>query len=136
MRADALRPINSLEDDETTPGFSTGRLDAFVFPPPPSAPTSVPRALSTSAAPVPEPQEEFPYVAPKHQQVGHARRVSVATNANANPSGTAGPGDEHASAGREGLDALGLDSTAHGRMPWQTHGTDRGGRRVSFSACL
>ena len=79
------------------------------------------RSLSTSAAPRSAPEDEFPYVAPRNQQVGHARRVSVATN----PGLAAG--SSQAQAQNMGLDALGLDSTAHERMPWQTHGA----RRVS-----
>ncbi|KAI0667975.1 hypothetical protein C8Q78DRAFT_307971 [Trametes maxima] len=53
---------------------------------------------------------ELPYIPPKQQKSGHARRVSVTIK------------------GREDLDALGLDSSSHGRQPWQTHG-DRIGRR-------
>ncbi|KAI0648638.1 hypothetical protein C8Q79DRAFT_998697 [Trametes meyenii] len=56
------------------------------------------------------PDSELPYVPPKQQKNGHARRVSVTIK------------------GREDLDALGLDSTSRVRQPWQSHG-DRIGRR-------
>ncbi|CDO68230.1 hypothetical protein BN946_scf184870.g4 [Trametes cinnabarina] len=56
------------------------------------------------------PESEMPYVPPKHQQVGHARRVSVTIKR------------------KEDLDALALDSSSRGRQQWQTHG-DRHERR-------
>ena len=61
---------------------------------------------------LPIPDSELPYIPPKQQRVGHARRVSVTIK------------------GKEDLDALALDTTSRGRQPWQTHG-DRLGRRVS-----
>ncbi|KAI0636336.1 hypothetical protein C8Q77DRAFT_1216727 [Trametes polyzona] len=61
---------------------------------------------------LPNPDDDLPYVPSKQRQVGHARRVSVTIK------------------GKEDLDALGIDSSTHGRLPWQTHG-DRLGRRVS-----
>lgn len=83
--------------------------------PSPSNPLNLPppktRAYST-------PADEFPYVPPKEQRNGHARRISVSTK----------------SVNREAMDALGLDSptteSASGRLPWQTH-SDRLARRVS-----
>ncbi|KAI0656394.1 hypothetical protein C8Q70DRAFT_1056632 [Cubamyces menziesii] len=59
---------------------------------------------------LPIPDSELPYIPPKQQRVGHARRVSVTIK------------------GKEDLDALALDTTSRGRQPWQTHG-DRLGRR-------
>ncbi|KAI9067751.1 hypothetical protein FKP32DRAFT_235076 [Trametes sanguinea] len=59
---------------------------------------------------LPLPESEMPYIPPKHQQVGHARRISVTIKR------------------KEDLDALALDSSSRGRQPWQTHG-DRQGRR-------
>ncbi|TBU41507.1 hypothetical protein BD309DRAFT_965091 [Dichomitus squalens] len=67
-------------------------------------------SFSVATAP-PAPETEFPYVPPKNQRVGHARRVSVTIKS------------------KEDLDALGLDSSSsHGRLPWQTH-ADRVARR-------
>ncbi|KAH9917261.1 uncharacterized protein B0H18DRAFT_40834 [Fomitopsis serialis] len=51
-----------------------------------------------------EGEEQFPYVPPKTQRAGHARRVSVALRS------------------KEDTDALGLFSGAPARQPWQTHG--------------
>ncbi|RPD55008.1 hypothetical protein L227DRAFT_579993 [Lentinus tigrinus ALCF2SS1-6] len=62
-----------------------------------------PRAFST-------PNEDFPYVPPKEQHNRHAKRVSVSLH------------------NKEAMDALGLDSSSHGRLPWQTH-SDRLARR-------
>ncbi|PIL28364.1 hypothetical protein GSI_09515 [Ganoderma sinense ZZ0214-1] len=72
-----------------------------------------PPSLSVSVSAAPE--SEFPYVPPKGQRVGHARRVSVTIKCRSKES--------------EDLDALGLDTGSHGRMPWQTHALDRVGRR-------
>ncbi|KAH9937858.1 uncharacterized protein BXZ73DRAFT_44818 [Epithele typhae] len=93
-------------------------LQPFSFPPPPQAMESLPQ--TDLARPTPlvtrsfsaAPDGDFPYVAPREQRVGHARRVSVTIKS------------------REDLAGLGLDSTvsAHERLPWQTHG-DRGERR-------
>ena len=79
----------------------------------PAAAAQRPPSLSVSAAP----ESEFPYVPPKSQRVGHARRVSVTIKSKES----------------EDLDALGLDTStsSHGRMPWQTHALDRVSRRVS-----
>ena len=84
----------------------------------PTVPLSVPmpktRAFST-------PADDFPYVPPKEQRNGHARRISVSTK----------------SVNREAMDALGLDSpttSGVGRLPWQTH-SDRLARRVSVHSC-
>ncbi|KAI1792081.1 hypothetical protein LXA43DRAFT_972694 [Ganoderma leucocontextum] len=68
-----------------------------------------PPSFSVSAAP----ESEFPYVPPKSQRVGHARRVSVTIKSKES----------------EDLDALGLDTSSHGRLPWQTHALDRAARR-------
>ena len=77
----------------------------------PAAVAQRPPSLSVSAAP----ESEFPYVPPKSQRVGHARRVSVTIKSKES----------------EDLDALGLDTSSHGRLPWQTHALDRVARRVS-----
>ncbi|TFY61665.1 hypothetical protein EVJ58_g4366 [Rhodofomes roseus] len=52
-----------------------------------------------------EAEDQFPYVPPKTQRVGHARRVSVALRS------------------KEDTDALGLFSGAPERQSWQTHGS-------------
>ena len=87
---------------------------------PPAEPSSQKPASFSVYAPPAASENEFPYVPPKDQRVGHARRVSVTIKS------------------KEDLDALGLDSSSsHGRLPWQTH-ADRIARRVSIflSRCL
>lgn len=82
-------------------------MSNYTYHPVPVEEAPKPRSFST-------PNEEFPYVPPKEQHNRHAKRVSVSLQ------------------NKEAMDALGLDSTSHGRLPWQTH-SDRLTRRVSAS---
>ncbi len=97
-----------------TYAYAYGSYGAEAEEPAAAATAQRPPSLSVSAAPEHEP---FPYVPPKGQRVGHARRVSVTIKSKES----------------EDLDALGLDTSSHGRMPWQTHALDRVARRVSVS---
>lgn len=82
-------------------------MSNYTYHPVPVDEAPQPRSFST-------PNEDFPYVPPKEQRNGHAKRVSVSLQ------------------NKEAMDALGLDSSSHGRLPWQTH-SDRLARRVSAS---
>ncbi|RDX41964.1 hypothetical protein OH76DRAFT_1411656 [Lentinus brumalis] len=103
----------SAYDDPTLPQPSApGYEDAvprqthmsnYTYHPVPVDEAPQPRSFST-------PNEDFPYVPPKDQRNGHAKRVSVSLQ------------------NKEAMDALGLDSSSHGRLPWQTH-SDRLARR-------
>ncbi|CCL99923.1 uncharacterized protein FIBRA_01948 [Fibroporia radiculosa] len=72
----------------------------------PPAEGSVATGVAVPAGPSATGEDEFPYVPPKMQRVGHARRISVALRS------------------KEDSDALGLfKGDAVRRESWQTHGT-------------